>query len=993
MALAEPRSCLLHVQVPRSASTRDITALETAMHGLALDAAHPVALELAATATARHFLLRATTPVALKHLAAQIQARYPQADLCPPLEDPLHLQEGETLAAVELLPGAASYLPLRSWKERELLKEGTDPLLGILAVFNSLPPHVRAVAQLALIPVPATWSRGERRRTVEHPLESERVRQRQDLSAAGSSAPGAPRLVALGVLVAVLLLWLRFSRWITTLLPSWLIRAGAQLMHGKAAQLTAAQMTQLISGGAGMLALLLVFLWLFSTMSSRFGQASIYDMRLVDEKTARLAYRVRLRLFVMAPDAGCGCGVSGERRGRALLRPRRLRAQLPPPQQFSWHYLFTIWQHWRQESTRRRQQVQLSLDVLGALTAAYRQYHTAAGGYFAARSLSRVKAQRLLTRRAGFVRSRLTGWEHDLRSSRHLLSVADLAALWHLPQAQDLADLPYVERGRARTFLVPAALVSGNGWKIGASAHAGHSVPVYLPGECLRHNLLAIASTGKGKSTLFQHLVQAASASGSGESEGLIVVEPHGDLINAITGLLPRSRQDDVVLVDLASGDSPVGINPLDITLGRDRDKAVDNLITIFEHLWAASYGSRTENILEYALKTLVDANETLVRADLQQGPDQQYTLLDVVPLLRRSSFRHAVLEQVGDALLTDWWQSYYEPLDLRQQAEFTSSVITKISKFASSRTARRILGQPRSTIDLGEIVRQGKILLVSTASGVVGADISALIGATLLGLLQVTLAEQARYQAEQRRRFLVLIDEFQVFSGVNYQSMLAELRKYGGSFGLATQSLSYLDRFDRTLRPTVLANVDHIFAFDMAGEDARLLHELDGIEEDDITNLDDFQCYVKLSLGGRRLPVFSLRLDAPPRSDDEQSQRIRRRSQQRDARPAGIVDDMLKQAQARHKQAAPARAQRPGTPGHAWQQEGDTPFTHRTQGWADEGVQTATATARRKKKRGGSGGRKEEGTADLASHLHLMYDGAEAGQDDSDDAQGGNHD
>jgi hypothetical protein len=103
---------------------------------------------------------------------------------------------------------------------------------------------------------------------------------------------------------------------------------------------------------------------------------------------------------------------------------------------------------------------------------------------------------------------------------------------------------------------------------------------------------------------------------------------------------------------------------------------------------------------------------------------------------------------------------------------------------------------------------------------------------------------------------------------GANYQGMLAELRKYGGSFALATQSLAYLDRLDRTLRTTVLANIDHLFAFHMAGEDARLLYELDGIAEDDITNLDDFQCYVKLSLGGHRLPVFSLQIEAPPRPD-----------------------------------------------------------------------------------------------------------------------------
>src|SRR6266702_3508424 len=277
------------------------------------------------------------------------------------------------------------------------------------------------------------------------------------------------------------------------------------------------------------------------------------------------------------------------------------------------------------------------------------------------------------------------------------------------------------------------------------------------------------------------------------------------------------------------------------------------------------------------------------------------------MPLLRAASFRHAVLEQVRDRLLIDWWQHYYEPLDAHQQREITSSVITKLSKFASSRVARRILGQPRSTIDLREVVRAGQYLLVSTASGVVGADLSELVGIVLLGLFEAALAEQAALPPEQRRRrYLVLIDEFQVYRGANYQGMLAELRKYGGSFALATQSLAYLDRLDRTLRATVLANIDHLFAFHMAGEDARLLHELDGILEEDITSLDDFQCYVKLSLGGHRLPVFSLALDAPPQPDEHLAQFVRLRSQQRDARSAGVVDDLIRQIQARQRSAAP---------------------------------------------------------------------------------------
>ncbi len=95
--VARHEQFLALVIVPRAASTRDITVLETAMQGLALDARHPVALELAATASSRHFLLRATSAMSLKHLADQVQARYPQAIIRPLAleDDPLALRESE----------------------------------------------------------------------------------------------------------------------------------------------------------------------------------------------------------------------------------------------------------------------------------------------------------------------------------------------------------------------------------------------------------------------------------------------------------------------------------------------------------------------------------------------------------------------------------------------------------------------------------------------------------------------------------------------------------------------------------------------------------------------------------------------------------------------------------------------------------------------------------------------------------------------------------
>jgi hypothetical protein len=629
------------------------------------------------------------------------------------------------------------------------------------------------------------------------------------------------------VLVALLLIWWRFQRQLNALIPYWLLHACLLLLHGKTPQLTSAHLITLEIGGVVSLVTLFCVAFVVLQVKNRLGTAPMYDMRLVDEKTARPAYRVRLRLFVFSTEAGAAQAHHTRPSDILLQRFSRHTSTSSSPGD--------TYQNWREAARHIKKRKQERSDVLDHLVAAYRQYHTASGGYFVTQRLSQAKLHRLLASRRGWLPVRRTGWNCDMHRSTHLLSVADIASLWHLPQAVCALRASTGEAGRP----------------------------------------------------------------------GLAFIEPHGDVVHALCGLLPASEQDNMVLVDLANTDYPVGINPLDM-VGKDRDKVVDNLITIAEHLWTSSYGSRTENVLEYALKTLADANELLIQTDPYQGPDRQYTLLDVVPLLRAASFRHAVLEQVRDSLLLDWWQHYYEPMDAHQQREITSSVITKLSKFSSSRVARRILGQPRSTIDLREVIRSGQLVLINTASGVVGADLSELIGIVLLGLFEAALAEQAALPPVRRRRYLVLIDEFQVYRGANYQGMLAELRKYGGSFALATQSLAYLDRLERTLRATVLANIDHLFAFHMAGEDARLLHELDGIAEDDITNLDNFQCYVKLSLGGHRLPVFSLHLDAPPQPDEDVARLVRLRSQQRDARPAGVVDDLIRQIQARQRSATP---------------------------------------------------------------------------------------
>src|ERR1019366_3384235 len=126
-------SFALQIIPPLNASNEHSIALEATMQSLVLDRQHPIALELAGTSERRIFIVRATTQAALDNVEALLRAQYPQSAIRPLVahEDPFRLEPGEAISAIELIAGAASFLPLRTWQEAQ--KEGTDPILSLLA--------------------------------------------------------------------------------------------------------------------------------------------------------------------------------------------------------------------------------------------------------------------------------------------------------------------------------------------------------------------------------------------------------------------------------------------------------------------------------------------------------------------------------------------------------------------------------------------------------------------------------------------------------------------------------------------------------------------------------------------------------------------------------------------------------------------------------------------------------------------------------------------
>jgi len=851
----------------------DMAAVEAIMQSLVLDEEHPVALELAGTTESRRFIVRTTKATARDHAEALLRARYPQIEIRPlwPHEDPLTLGEHEAISVVELQAGGASYLPLRTWQETKQEEEQVDPIPALLSALSQLPDSTRAIAQLALSPTPNAWSGKNFRKALEHSLDPERRIEQNEREHHKLAMRFDKTGLITGSMALALLLFMGAYVFLQQWLPAWVQNIIPTFLSGQALHLTQAQNSQLLLGALISLVLIAAawvgFAWVLHLLNPH----PLYDMNQVLRKTSRMAYRTRLFLYVISPND-------------LAVRPGELPVDSPASQ----HPSFQQWRQLRvqrvQDDTRR--------GTLLRMIAAYRQFHLASGAYFIPRYLTPREGQLLLTFDQ---RKQHYGWSKALHRSTHLLSVDTLAALWHLPSASTLPELALVEHSRTRTLLLPPELARECAGlpPIGYSEHAGHRLPFALTPHFFKLHTLIAGKSGEGKSTCMEHIARDAMKQG-----GLVLIDPHGDLCDHVLHLVPPERAEDVVLIDLSDDKASVGINPLDATLGRRRDKAISDLLKTLSHIWVSAWGPRMENAFEMALRTLFEANKLLIAQDAQNGPNKQYTLMDVLPLLTSENFCHSILQQIDDDYLQRWWYEYFEPLSLAQQRDIINPVITKAAKFESV-IARRIIGQSSATINFSQIIAERKIILVKLAKGIIGNDVAAILGATLLGLLQLTLEEQGTRPEHERVRFPIILDEFQVLAGVDYGA-LAELRKYGATFFLATQSLEYLLKLDPYLLPTVMANVKQLIIFHVSAKDAETLYKELGVEEMDILNLDPHTCYVKMASSTRRQPTFSLCIEPPIQGDPIQAESIRTRCRVRYTRPIEVVDAALRDSMLR---------------------------------------------------------------------------------------------
>ncbi|MDN5274754.1 MAG: hypothetical protein JWP06_655 [Candidatus Saccharibacteria bacterium] len=461
-----------------------------------------------------------------------------------------------------------------------------------------------------------------------------------------------------------------------------------------------------------------------------------------------------------------------------------------------------------------------------------------------------------------------------LRNSS-VFSSLELANIYHFPTSQTSAENLVVSL--SRTLAPPLSIINNTDYDIvlGRNFHRDSYTDIGLTAKEREKHVFIIGGTGNGKTTLLEYgLVQDIK-----NGKGVAIVDPHGDLAESLLRSIPEEREKDVIYFNPDDLSFPIGLNLLELTTGlgeedtlREKDLVTESIVSIFRKIFSEddSGGHRVEYVLRNAVQTALTIKDA--------------TLFTVYNLLNDPDYCKTIVQTLESEDLQNFWKNELGKAGGFQQVKMVAGITAKIGRFLFSASAKRILEQPKSTINFDEIL-DGKILICNFSKGLLGEDTSELFGISVLAKIQMAALRRARIKQVDRKPFYLYVDEFQNFATQSFVQMLSEARKYKLFLTMAEQSTSQQN--DQKMVNTILANAGTVVCFRTGNPaDEKLILPLFNpyIQEGDIANLPPYNFYMRISATKPQEPFSgeTLLVDSPGTGSEKTAERVIESSKKR---------------------------------------------------------------------------------------------------------------
>ncbi|PZR28088.1 MAG: hypothetical protein DI535_07980 [Citrobacter freundii] len=351
--------------------------------------------------------------------------------------------------------------------------------------------------------------------------------------------------------------------------------------------------------------------------------------------------------------------------------------------------------------------------------------------------------------------------------------------------------------------------------------------------------MYGVGKTGTGKSTLLLTMAIADIQRGN----GCCVIDPHGQISEILLNYIPKERIDDVVYLNAADDLYSVSFNPIANIPPKFHNLAASHVISALKNFWSESWGPRLEHVLRFSILSLLACPET--------------SILDVRRILTDSSFRTRILSHVTDEAVLAFWKQEFDKYSAAFRAVIIAPILNKIGALNASIPFRNILGKPQPSISIDNLMNSRKIILCNLAKGIIGEDVSSLLGSLLIASIQSSALGRASIPEAERVPFFLFIDEAQSFVTLSLTSILSEARKYGLGLCMVHQ---YIDQLDKEIRSAIFGNVGTIISFRVGASDAPYLERefRPVFDAQDLIRLPNFFFYIKLMIDGIASVPFS---------------------------------------------------------------------------------------------------------------------------------------
>jgi hypothetical protein len=409
------------------------------------------------------------------------------------------------------------------------------------------------------------------------------------------------------------------------------------------------------------------------------------------------------------------------------------------------------------------------------------------------------------------------------RRTGMLLNSDELTGFVHLPSSA--VRSPVFQRQTTKTKAAPA-IVRQRGLLLGTNDHAGEMVEVRLSAEQRTRHMHIIGSSGTGKSTLLFNLIQQDIENG----EGVAVLDPHGDLIDKILGVIPQERIDDVVLVDPSDAEYSIGFNILSAHSELEKTLLASDLIAVFQRL-SSTWGDQMNSVLQNAILAFLES-------------DRRGTIADLRRFLIEPAFRNDFLKSVKDSEVVYYWQKSFPHLSGNKSI---GSILTRLDTFLAQKPIRHMVSQPENRLDFAHIMDSGKIFLAKLPEGLLGRENSYLLGTLMVSKFQQIAMSRQAQQIAARRDYWIYADEFANFITPSMAEILSGARKYRIGLTLAHHELHQLQRSPE-VASAVMSHPFTRIVFRVGDDDAKKLAEgFSYFEAKDLRNLETGQAVCRV--------------------------------------------------------------------------------------------------------------------------------------------------